>query len=389
MGLPLAATTASAAAATMASSRAEAAAALAAVAAPAASTMAVTGPVAYKVGWRRSLAPAGAEAWRAKLARSDVVLLGEHHDSEEDHALHLDVLCGLFEQSAEDGRSLAVGLEMVQKRFQPVLDHYVEGKLDERGLARGTDWRRRWTWPFELYEPVLRFCREQGVRLVALNTDYEVLAKVESGGLEQLTAEDWQANVPDRTGFRMLGKDPAFKAYLGNVVVPAYRLHERLGILRQTLTGQVLEQDMTLKHFVGGRVLWDETMAGSAVKAVRDMGGPGRARLAVLVGNDHVKYHYGIKERVCRLARKPLAGAGPRAGRRAAGDAPWHVTSVVTNPRASDGLLRRNGMPVGELELQMKVPAPREPAGSRQPPAAGPLCEVPLSDLLLCSPENA
>merc|ERR1719414_45589 len=308
MGLPLAATTASAAAATMASSRAEAAAALAAVAAPAASTMAVTGPVAYKVGWRRALAPAGVEAWRAKLARSDVVLLGEHHDSEEDHALHLDVLCGLSEQSAEDGRPLAVGLEMVQKRFQPVLDSYVEGKLDERGLVAGTDWARRWTWPFELYEPVLRFCREQGVRLVALNTDYEVLAKVESGGLEQLTAEDWQANVPDRTGFRMLGKDPAFKAYLGNVVVPSYRLHERLGILRQTLTGQVLEEDMTLQHFVGGRVLWDETMAGSAVKAVRDMGGPGRARLAVLVGNDHVKFRYGILERVCRLAQTPLAG---------------------------------------------------------------------------------
>jgi len=297
------------------------------------------------------------------------VLLGEHHDSADDHALQLDVIRGLAAQSAKDGKPLAVGLEMVQKRFQPVLDRYVQGDLDERGLFEGAEWARRWTWPFELYEPLFRFCRSGGVKLVALNTDAEVLAKVESGGLERLSAEDWQANMPDRTGFRQLGQDPAFKAYLHHLVVPSYRLHERLGILRQTVTGQVLTEDMSLLHFVGGRLLWDETMAGSAVRALRQLGGPGRARMALLVGNDHVKFRYGVLERVRRLAGMPGMGAGSATK-------PWRILGAVLNPRASDGLLQSDGTPWQELALRMPVPA----APDTDPQ------EVPLADLVLVSP---
>jgi hypothetical protein len=196
------------------------------------------------------LQPLTPETWRSRAAAADVVLIGEHHDSTRDHDLQVEILQQLALEGRRDGRRLSVGVEMVQKRFQPVLDAYVAGRLDERGLYDGVEWATRWTWPFERYKPVFQFCQEQRIPLVALNTDGEVLSKVERGGLEALSDADWNANVLDRQGFAKLGADPAFKAYLSQVILPSYRMHGAMGILRQTVTGQVLPEDMTLKAFV-------------------------------------------------------------------------------------------------------------------------------------------
>eukprot|EP00419_Tripos_fusus_P075486 CAMPEP_0172888576 /NCGR_PEP_ID=MMETSP1075-20121228/136738_1 /TAXON_ID=2916 /ORGANISM="Ceratium fusus, Strain PA161109" /LENGTH=412 /DNA_ID=CAMNT_0013742475 /DNA_START=319 /DNA_END=1557 /DNA_ORIENTATION=- len=344
----------------------------------------VAGPLAFKIADFGGLTPATRQAWQADLEQGDVILLGEHHNSVEDHALQLELLRNLAGQSERDGKVLAVGLEMVQKQFQPALDAYTQGGLSDRQLFEQTDWAKRWTWPFELYQPLFQFCRSGKIKLVALNTDAEVLAKVESGGLENLTKEEWQANIPDRVGFSQLGKDPAFKAYLANIVVPSYRLHQRLGILRQTVTGQVLDKDMSLQHFVGGRILWDETMAGSAVKALSELGGPSRARLALLVGNDHVKFRYGILERVRRLAKAAVSGAD--SGKGDVGS-PWQVLSVVCNPRNSDGLLQQDGTPMESLVLEMQVPAAVSQSRTAAATTARPR-QVPLADLILLSPDS-
>lgn len=336
--------------------------------------------LAFKVNGSGGLVRADRQAWQADLEQGDVILLGEHHNSTEDHALQLELLRDLAGQCDRDGKLLAVGMEMVQKRFQPVLDAYVQGGLSDRALFEQTDWARRWSWPFELYQPIFQFCRNRKIKLVALNTDAEVLAKVESGGLEKLTREEWQANIQDKSGFGLLGKDPAFKAYLARVVVPSYKLHEKLGILKQTVTGQVLEQDMTLQHFVGGRLLWDETMAGSAVNALNELGGPRNARMVLLAGNDHVKFRYGILERVRRLAKATTAGADLER----ASAAPWRVVSVVMNPSNSDGLLQKDGMPMQSLALEMPVPA--AVSDSQAAADAAEPRRIPLADLILLSP---
>lgn len=262
------------------------------------------------------------------LAKNDIVLLGEHHDSAADHSLHLMVIETL--QQNRGSRPLSVGMEMVQKRFQPVLDDYVAGRLDDQQLFQGTEWATRWTWPFELSVPIFRYCKEKGIKLVALNTDSETLAKVERGGLEELQAQDWARLVPDRRGFGEMGKDPAFKAYLSRVVIPSYYLHQRLGILQQTVTGQVLDEPMTLKHFVSGRLLWDETMATSAIQHVNSQAGQG-GLMCVLVGGDHVKYRYGLRARMERLARSLSKDSMTKE---------LQILSVMLNPGQGDELAK-------------------------------------------------
>lgn len=102
---------------------------------------------------------------------------------------------------------------------------------------------------------------------------------------------------------------------------------------------------MTLKAFVGGRILWDQTMASSAVSDVRSRGGTGQARHAVLVGNDHVKYRYGLQERIRRISS--VGGAKP-----------MDVVSMMLNPRPVDTLMGPTGLETPDrLALQMSLPA--------------------------------
>ena len=86
------------------------------------------------------------------LSTKRAVFLGEHHDAAADHALQAEVISRLRTKIGA-ARPLAVGLEMVQRRYQPQLDAYVAGRLTERNSGR----RRLGPalgWPFQTYVPV-------------------------------------------------------------------------------------------------------------------------------------------------------------------------------------------------------------------------------------------
>ena len=59
------------------------------------------------------------------LSTKRAVFLGEHHDAAADHALQAEVISRLRRKVGT--RPMAVGLEMVQRRFQPQLDLYTAG----------------------------------------------------------------------------------------------------------------------------------------------------------------------------------------------------------------------------------------------------------------------
>ena len=141
------------------------------------------------------------------------IFLGEHHNAMQDHALQTALLTEI--RRRQPGREIAVGLEAVQRRFQPVLDAYsgtscgqrtmhdctscpshaiqclcatphapppsgahVAREISLEELKDATDWERRWTWSFEGYAPVFEAARVTGARLLALNVDSEDLALV-------------------------------------------------------------------------------------------------------------------------------------------------------------------------------------------------------------------
>ncbi len=101
-------------------------------------------------------------------------------------------------------------------------------------------------------------------------------------------------------GFGEFAIPPAYKTYISYVIEPSYDLHQQMGILRTTITGQQLEQDMSFRNFFSGRILWDEAMAGNAFDwTIKNPGG----LMFGLVGADHVKFEKGITGRYERLVK--------------------------------------------------------------------------------------
>ena len=93
------------------------------------------------------------------MSQRNAVFLGETHNSERDKLLAARILRQLKRKRSK----VALGLEMVQQPFQPVLNWYVfEAKPSEaadRTLFLETEWDYRWGWDFESYLPILKYAQ--------------------------------------------------------------------------------------------------------------------------------------------------------------------------------------------------------------------------------------
>ena len=253
--------------------------------------------------------------------------LGEHHNSAKDHAMQEQILCHLHQarlrngsggRGAADPSMIAVGLEQVEVQFQPVLDDFSKGLLSTAELRKQVEWDTRWTWPFELYEPVFARARDYGMPLVALNVNTEDLVFVETSGLPGLPKDRMRAYIADTAGFAQFATTREFSTYVDYVIRPSYDMHQALGLLQYSRSGRRLDEAMSFRNFFSGRILWDEAMASRAAAWTRTHPG---GLMVGLVGADHVKFRNGIPGRFARLV---------------AGQPEVTCTSILLNPTMID-----------------------------------------------------
>lgn len=210
-----------------------------------------------------------------RLAGLRVVYVGEQHDRYDHHLNQLAVLRALRAERP----AWAVGLEQVQQQFQPQLDAYVAGRLDERRLLQQIEYFDRWGFDYRLYRPIFRYAREHGVPLVALNVDGELRRKFLFG--EELSAAE-QTKLPTL--------DDTDQAY-------RQRLRE---VFDQHPTSPAASAAADFERFYRAQLLWDETMAERIVSYLDDH--PEQS-LLVLAGSGHLAHRSGIPDRVTR--RRP------------------------------------------------------------------------------------
>lgn len=256
------------------------------------------------------------------ITKGGACWLGEHHNSRSDHALQADFIRSIHKRRKDlSCPPMAIGLEQVQRQFQPVLDDFVAGKISVAALRKGVQWEKRWVWPFSVYEDIFFAARELKIPMIALNVDSEDLGPVEREGYPALGKERLRRYIKDPVGFADFSKPLSYKTYVDYVIKPSYDLHKEMGILRTTITGQQLEEDMSFRNFFSGRILWDEAMAMSSYEWT--MSNPG-GLIVGLVGADHVKFRDGVPGRYGRMV------AGGRKN-----------VSVMLNPTLID--TRRSG----------------------------------------------
>lgn len=196
-------------------------------------------------------------------------LIGESHDKYAHHDTQLQFV----KELNEAGKDVAIGLEMFQRKFQPVLESYLKGEITQGEMLLKTEYYDRWRFDFRLYKPIFDYAKEHNIPLVALNLEQELTKKISSGGIPALSDEEMK-QIPSDIEYT----EGAYKDFLRSV----FMMHE---------AGRMFE------NFYQAQILWDETMADSASKYMS--ANPDKT-IVILAGNGHVRYRFGIADRLER-----------------------------------------------------------------------------------------
>jgi len=205
------------------------------------------------------------------LADKRVVFIGEQHTRYDHHLTQLEIIRRLHALQPH----LAIGMEMFQQSFQRYLDDYIAGTIDEQAMLRATEYYQRWRMDYRHYAPILRYAREHGVPVIALNIPSELTHKVGHVGLEGLSEEDRQLLPAD-----IAAADPAYRQRIQTV----FDYHPK-------------DEGHSFEHFLEAQLLWDESMAERAATYLAEY--PDH-QLVVIAGNQHVAWGSAIPERLQR-----------------------------------------------------------------------------------------
>lgn len=207
-----------------------------------------------------------------KLSGKRAVLLGETHDNADDHRWQLHTLAALHSRQPK----LAIGLEMIPRRLQPVLDEWVAGKLGEPEFLERVQWQKVWGFDARLYLPLFHFARMHGLPMLASNVERSLVSRVEKEG--------WEA-VPEaeREGMtRPAAPDAAYMKELREV----YDHHPGP------------KSDAGFARFAEAQTVWDRAMAevmAQYLKAHPDH------QVVGILGAGHVRQGHGVAHQLSAL----------------------------------------------------------------------------------------
>jgi uncharacterized iron-regulated protein len=237
-----------------------------------------------------------------RLPDDRIVYVGETHDRYDHHLVQLEVLKFLHKKYGD----VALGVEWFQFPFQRVLDDYVAGRITEAQMLARSGYFDRWRFDYRLYRPIMRYARDNGIPIVALNAPVELTRKIGQDGL---------ASLPE-VERKQLPADYAS-------VDETYRKRVRAAFDAHPPQGQRFE------HFLEVMQTWDESMAQHVTDAVAAH--PGR-RMVVLAGSGHVMFGDGIPARVEQ--RAGIRGTRLLVGAEMAGEPGVADFLVLSQPQA-------------------------------------------------------
>ena len=142
------------------------------------------------------------------LSKKQVVLLGEQHDNAEIHRRQLNVATMLYTHRP----NIIMGFEMFPASKQPVLDEWVAGKLTTDEFLKAVEWDKVWGFSKELYLPLFHFCRQNNIRMAALNCPRELVRRVGREGWESIPENERDGLTPAAPAL------PGYKAFLESLV---------------------------------------------------------------------------------------------------------------------------------------------------------------------------
>ena len=218
--------------------------------------------------------PTTFEALIDELKDVRVIYVGENHTDPAHHQIQLNIIRAL----AEERPDVSVGMEMFDRSYQPILDQWSDGLLEQDEFVKKTHWYANWRYPYELYTELLDFIKIKKIRLAALNLPFHIPPKIRIGGIDSLM-ECESAYLPKEIDTT----NPAHRTYVEDV----FKRHH----------GRVRDN---FEYFYQTQCVWEDVMAESVAEHLKgDM-------MVVLAGNGHIIRKFGIPNRAFKRSGAPF-----------------------------------------------------------------------------------
>ncbi|XAR65990.1 hypothetical protein NMG60_11012021 [Bertholletia excelsa] len=207
-----------------------------------------------------------------KLINARVVYLGEAEQVpiRDDKELELEVVKNLRKRCLEEERLVSLALEAFPCDLQEQLNQYMDKRIDGETLKSfASHWPpQRW----QEYEPLLSYCRDNGIRLIACGTPIEVLRTVQAEGIHGLSQADRKIYTP-----------PA-----GSGFISGFTSMSRRPLADFNFANQTAAFGPSSYLSAQARVVEEYTMSQIILRALTDGGATGM--LVVVTGASHVTY---------------------------------------------------------------------------------------------------
>ncbi|XP_021732567.1 protein RETICULATA-RELATED 6, chloroplastic-like [Chenopodium quinoa] len=224
-----------------------------------------------------------------KVMNARIVYLGEAEQVPigGDKELEVEIVKNLRKRCVESNRTLSLALEAFPCDLQEQLNQFMDGRIDGDTLRSYTA-----HWPpeqWQEYEPLLGYCRENEVRLVACGAPLEVMRTVQAEGIRGLSNADRKKYTP-----------PA-----GSGFTAGFNAFSRKSYKDPTSLNEALTFGPSSYLSVQARAVEDYTIAQVILQAVTDDGASGL--LVVITGASHVIYGprgTGVPARISKKMQK-------------------------------------------------------------------------------------
>lgn len=224
-----------------------------------------------------------------KLMSSRIVYLGEAEQvpTRDDKELELEIVKSLRKRCAEAERPISLALEAFPSDLQEQLNQFMAKSIDGETLKSFVA-----HWPpqsWQEYEPLLSYCNDNGVRLIACGLPLEVQRTVQALGIRGLSKSDRDKYSPPAGSGFISGFTPRSNRSSIHMNLPH---NSALFGPRSYLSAQA-------------RVVEEYNMSQIILQAMENDGSAGL--LVVVAGATHVAHGYrgtGLPARVSRKMQK-------------------------------------------------------------------------------------
>ncbi|KAL4189553.1 hypothetical protein AMTRI_Chr08g207690 [Amborella trichopoda] len=248
-----------------------------------------------------------------KLLNSRIVYLGEAEQVpvRDDKDLELEIVKNLRNKCFEQQRPISLALEAFPCDIQEQLNQYMSKRIDGETLKSFVPHWPPERWPE--YEPLLRYCCDNGVRLVACGTPLEVLRTVQAEGMRGLSKADRNKYAPPNgagfiNGFTSISRRSPIDMISPNPSLsfgPSSYLSAQARVIDDYTMSQAITQAMQDGGSVG--VLVVVTGASHVLYGSRGVGLPARISKQLLKKNQSVILLNPERQHIRKEGEAPVA----------------------------------------------------------------------------------